>query len=262
MNSSDLEQFAKSMNLMADASGELIRQLRVSSVAAEIKADGSPVTSVDQAAEESIRNIIAKLHPDHGICGEEFSDTAPDSEFVWVIDPIDGTLPFLAGFPVFGTLIALLHHQKPILSTIDMPVTMERWIGGENWPTTLNNNPVRVRSCADISQAMFSTSNPDFYDDSNRPAFEAMRHASQLNVYGGSCMAYAQLATGRVDVAMDVLFDIYDYLPLVPVINGAGGVITDWQGNELNQHSGDKLVASGDRRVHEQALKILQANGH
>ncbi len=191
MKHCDLEQFVKSINLMTDVSGELIRRLRHTNIVPQIKIDASPVTSVDREVESSIREIIAKLHPDHGICGEEFDDTAINSEFIWVIDPIDGTLAFLAGFPVFGTLIVLLHNQKPILGVIDMPVTAERWIGGIDRPTTCNNKPVRVRSCNNINQAMLSASNPDFYDDQTLPALLALKNSSQLNVYGGSCMAYA-----------------------------------------------------------------------
>ncbi len=261
MTSSDLEPFAAGMNRMADASGEFIRKHRLKTFETEIKGDGSPVTTVDQGAEMCIREVITQIFPDHGITGEEFGDNAADNEFVWVIDPIDGTLPFLAGIPVFGTLIALLQDSRPILGMIDMPITHERWIGGADRPTTYNGEPVRVRPCEDISHAMLSTSNPDFYDDDSRPAFEAVKQASRLNIYGGSCMAYAQLASGNIDLGMDVLFDIHDFLPLVPVIKGAGGVISDWQGNELDQHSGDKFVAAGDGRVHEQVLSILSVQG-
>ncbi len=257
MDQKDLEYFAASMNRMADASGQLIREKRYADFQTEIKDDGSPVTSVDQAVELRIRDIITEHHPDHGIVGEEHDDVAPDSEFVWVIDPIDGTLPFLAGFPVFGTLISLMHNEKPVLGVIDMPMTHERWVGGGNLQTLRNGEPVHVRSCDDISDALMSTSNPDFYDDGSAPALARMKQATKLNVYGGSCMAYAQIASGRIDIGMDVQFDIYDFLALVPVIAGAGGVITDWDGNQLNAHSGDRFVAAGDKRVHDQALNIL-----
>ena len=170
------------MNRMADASGELIRSQWLAGFETEIKGDGSPVTSVDQAAERYIREIITELHPDHGIIGEEFDDTSFDSEFVWVIDPIDGTLAFLAGFPVFGTLIALLQNKQPILGTIDMPLTKERWIGGEGRQTSHNGNPVKVRSCADISQAMMSTSNLDYFDAQTEPALRAMNRMSPTRI--------------------------------------------------------------------------------
>ncbi len=132
-------------------------------------------------------------------------------------------------------------------------------MGGEDRQTTRNGNPVKVRSCADISQAMMSTSNPDFYDAQTEPALRAMKQATRLTVYGGSCMAYAQITSGRIDVGMDVQLAVHDFLPVVPVIKGAGGIITDWEGKELHQTSGDKLIIAGDRHVHEQALKLLQA---
>jgi histidinol phosphatase-like enzyme (inositol monophosphatase family) len=257
MDPRELEHFAASMNRMADASGDLIREMRYADFETEIKNDGSPVTSVDQAVETRIREIIAELHPDHGIIGEEHDDVAPDSEFVWVIDPIDGTLPFLAGFPVFGTLISLVHHQNPILGTIDMPMTRERWVGGGDLQTLRNGEPVHVRACDDISTALMSTSNPDFYDKGSAPALARMKQATKLSVYGGSCMAYAQIASGRIDIGMDVQFDIFDFLALVPVIAGAGGVITDWDGMALNVKSGDRFIATGDKCIHDQALKIL-----
>ncbi len=253
----EYSQFIDAAYRMADASGELIRADGQKSFHVEKKGDGSPVTSVDQATEDRIREIITAAYPNHGIIGEEHDDVAPDSEFVWVLDPIDGTLPFLAGIPVFGTLIALLHNNTPVLGVIDMPMTGDRWIGCAGMPTVRNGDPVRTRACASLSDAMMSTSNPDFYDATNVSALEQMQERVNWTVYGGSCMAYAQLASGRIDVGMDVQFDVYDYMALVPVIQGAGGVITDWKGNALDLQSGDRFVAAGDQRVHEQALEIL-----
>jgi histidinol phosphatase-like enzyme (inositol monophosphatase family) len=257
LDAKDLANFAASAVKMADVSGELIRTDRQNAFDIHIKDDGSPVTSVDQDAEMGIRSVINQLHPDHGIVGEEYGPDAVDSEFVWVIDPIDGTMPFLAGFPVFGTLIALLHNATPVLGIIDMPITRERWVGGTNLPTTHNGKPVRTRSCKNLASALMSTSNPDYYDENSLPALKRMQQASRLNVYGGSCMAYGQIASGRIDVGIDVQFDIYDYLPLVPIISGAGGVVTDWNANPLGMNSGDRFIAAGDQRTHAEALNVL-----
>lgn len=255
----DYSQFADAANHMADASGNLIRADGQKSFHVEKKEDGSPVTSVDQAVETHIREIITSTYPDHGIIGEEHEDVAPNSDFVWVLDPIDGTLPFLAGIPVFGTLIALLHQNRPVLGVIDMPMTGDRWIGCEGLPTTRNDTLCHTRPCASLADAMMSTSNPDFYDATNVTALEQMRERTNWIVYGGSCMSYAQIATGRIDVGLDVQFDVYDYMALVPVVQGAGGIITDWNGKSLDLQSGDRFVAAGDQRVHEQALEILTA---
>ncbi len=257
LDEKDLGNFAVSAAKMVDMSGELIRTEQQNVFELDIKADGSPVTSVDKAVEMSIRSIIKELHPDHGILGEEYGPSAAHSEFVWVIDPIDGTLPFLAGFPVFGTLLALLHHGVPVLGVIDMPITRERWVGGTNLPTTHNGKAVRTRSCENLASALLSTSNPDFYDENSLPALKRLQQATRLNIYGGSCMAYGQIASGRIDVGIDVQFDVHDYLPLVPIISGAGGVISDWNANALDLNSGDRLIAAGDQRTHAEALKIL-----
>ncbi len=259
MKPQDYLLFAASADKMLNASSELIREIGRKPFSTEIKGDGSPVTSVDQALEDCIREIIAENHPDHGIMGEEREDTHADAELVWTIDPIDGTLPFLAGFPVFGTLLGLLHNGVPVLGVIDLPMTRERWIGWQGAATTRNGEEVHTRPCLELCDAMMSTSNPDFYSDHDRPYLDTMREATKLNVYGGSCTAYAQIASGRIDIGFDVGFDIHDYLPLVPVIEGAGGIVTDWQGNRLTKTSGDRLVACGDRRLHEKALQIFSS---
>ena len=215
MNASELKRFAECGLRAVDVSGDLIREYTCKPFHVEVKGDGSPVTSVDQAVEDQMRQIIAAEHPDHGILGEERKAFAPDSEFVWVIDPIDGTLAFLAGIPVFGTLLALLHNGVPVLGIIDMPMTAERWIGAEGLQTTRNGKPVRSRPCADLSMALMSTSNPDYYDRTNAPALEWLKKATRCAVYGGSCMFYARIASGRVDICIEVQFQIYDYLALI-----------------------------------------------
>jgi inositol-phosphate phosphatase / L-galactose 1-phosphate phosphatase / histidinol-phosphatase len=257
MNKSHIASFTSSAELMAAAAGKLIREAAEHPFENELKGDGSPVTDVDKATEACIRAIIADRHPDHGIIGEEGEPVSPDAEFVWVIDPIDGTLPFIAGIPVFGTLIALMHDNTPLLGVVDMPMTGERWLGRQGMETLRNGVPVRTRACRDLSAALMSTSNQDYYGPDNIDVLTRMKAATRLAVYGGSCMSYAQLATGRIDVSFDVRFGIHDYLALATVIQGAGGIITDWNGEALNLHSGDRILAAGDQRVHEQALSII-----
>jgi fructose-1,6-bisphosphatase/inositol monophosphatase family enzyme len=235
-----IEDLAGFAGRLADASGPLIRDAHRDGFAAEAKGDGSPVTDVDRAVEDRLRAMIAAAHPSHG-----------------VVDPIDGTLPFLAGIPVFGTLIALIEDGAPLIGIIDMPATRERWIGCEGMATTRNGEPVNVRACEVLSAALLSTSNPDFYGEADIPALQRLKAATRWTVYGGSCMSYAQIASGRIDIGIDVAFDPFDYLALVPVIRGAGGVITDWDGNPLTLESGDRLIAAGDSRTHAQALAIL-----
>jgi histidinol phosphatase-like enzyme (inositol monophosphatase family) len=252
-----MNEFLTFAGRLADASGAMIRKAMGRAVTGQAKGDGSPVTAIDQGVEDRIREMIAEAYPEHGIVGEERGATSRDSEFVWVLDPIDGTLPFLAGIPVFGTLIALLSGAVPVLGVIDMPATHERWIGCEGMATTRNGEPVSVRTCGDLSSALLSTSNPDFYGEADYPALQRLKAAARWTVYGGSCMSYAQIASGRIDIGIDVAFDPFDYLALVPVIRGAGGVITDWDGDPLTLESGDRLIAAGDSRTHAQALAIL-----
>jgi histidinol phosphatase-like enzyme (inositol monophosphatase family) len=257
VNASDLSRFVECGVRAVDVSGALIREYNRKPFQIEVKGDGSPVTSVDQAVEDQMREIISVEHPDHGILGEERKAIAPDSEFVWVIDPIDGTLPFLAGIPVFGTLLALLHNGIPLLGIIDMPMTAERWIGADGRQTTRNGRPVHTRGCEQLSMALMSTSNPDYYDCTNVPALERLKQATRFAVYGGSCMFYAQIASGRVDICIDVGIMAWDYMALIPVVQGAGGVFTDWDGRAAGLHTGSQYIAAGDPRIHEQALKVL-----
>ena len=255
-----LDYFVRSAQDMADAAGAYIRQANLSPFSCEIKSDGSPVTDVDKKTEDIIRKIILNRHPQHGISGEERKAHNPDADYVWVIDPIDGTLAFLAGIPVYGTLIALLKHGEPILGIVDMTSTGERWVGQQGKPTLKDGAIVKVSHCNVLSNALLSTSNPDYYNDNDYGSFEKMKFAVRQTVYGGSCMAYAQIATGRVDIGIDAAFDIHDYLPLVPVIEGAGGCICDWNGKSLTQNSGiTNILACANSGLQRQALEICQS---
>ena len=176
----DLRGFAERM---AEASRGLIRKAARGPVQSQTKGDGSPVTAIDQGVEDRLREMIAEAYPDHGIVGEERGASAPERELVWVLDPIDGTLPFMAGLPVYGTLIALLRDRVPIIGVIEMPATGERWVGCRGRPTTRNGQPVRARPCAALADALLSTSNPDFWDEGDAPALARLRSATRWAVY-------------------------------------------------------------------------------
>ena len=243
---------------LADASGTVIRRYFRTPIAVDDKADSSPVTIADREVEQTLRALITLAYPEHGIYGEEFGQTQCDAEYVWVIDPIDGTKSFITGKPLFGTLIALLQHGKPILGVLDQPILRERWIGGQNLPTTLNNAAVKVRACADLSQAiLYATSPHMFVKPEYVQGFANVRDAIKIPIYGGDCYAYALLATGFVDIVVEASLSPYDYCALVPIVENAGGIITDWQGQPLGLHSNGCVVAAGDARVHAQALEKL-----
>ena len=213
---------------MAEASGEVIRDYFRAPLEIVTKDDASPVTAADREAEAAIRKIIEGAHPDHGIIGEEFGAARADAEFVWVLDPIDGTRSFIVGKPLFGTLIALLHDRAPILGIIDQPVTGERWVGVAGRPTTLNGAPVRTRACPDLSAAALFTSGPERFEGAEVAAFERLRDAVGMTQYSADCYATALLATGCVDLVIESGLKVYDYVALVPVVLGAGGRITEW----------------------------------
>ncbi len=246
---------------LADTSRTLIRQAVCCPVRRDSKSDGSPVTATDRAVENRLRELIEDSYPGHGVVGEEYGESSSDRELIWVLDPIDGTLAFMAGIPVYGTLIALLENRAPVLGIIDMPATGERWIGCHGEATTCNGEPVCARRCEDLSAALLSTSNPDFFSASDLPVLERLKAATAWAVYGGSCMAYAQIASGRIDIGIDVAFEPFDYLALAPVVEGAGGIVSDWAGESLTLDSGDRFIAACSPQLHRQALKVLNGRG-
>jgi inositol-phosphate phosphatase / L-galactose 1-phosphate phosphatase / histidinol-phosphatase len=227
--------------------------------AVTIKADRSMVTALDQAIEQRLRALIEARFPEHGIYGEEEGHVRLDAAFVWVLDPIDGTAPFIAGVPVFGSLIALLHRGQSILGVMDFPVTQDRWVGAIGRPTLHNGQVVRSKACEQLSDALLSASNPDFFAPDELPAFESLRSRTRWRIYGGCCLSYGLLASGRTDVAIDAKLKLYDYAPFIPVIEGAGGVITDWLGQPLSlTNQSPRILCAGDPRRHAEALALVQ----
>ena len=235
----------------------MVRRYFRSGVSVIDKPDSSPVTIADREAEAEMRRLILAAHPDHGIIGEEHGSERADAEWVWALDPIDGTKSFVTGRPLFGMLIALCHHGVPVLGVIDHPALGERWIGAAGHPTALNGRKVEVRACPGLHQAALFASSPHQFVGAAFDAFEAVRRRAKLVQYGSDCYHYALVASGFGEIAIEAGLGPHDYLALVPVIEGAGGVITDWAGKPLAIGSGDKVVAAGDVRVHAAALDLL-----
>jgi len=254
-----LREFLEFAHALAEASGTLIRDAFRQPHSVEVKDDASPVTQADKALESRLREQISARYPQHGILGEEYDDTQMSAELVWVIDPIDGTKQFAAGLPTFATLIALARDGKPILGIIDQPVTSERWVGVAGSCTTFNGNSVQTRPCKRLSDAVLATSAPDYFDSKAAPAYRRLHEATRWSLYGAGCHAYGQMAAGRIDIGIETEHSAYDYCALVPIIDGAGGAITDWQGNALTIHSGDRFIAAGDPRIHRQALDLIES---
>lgn len=242
---------------LADAAGAVIRRYFRTPVTVDDKADQSPVTIADREAEAVIRAMLAEMRPEDGIYGEEHGVERPDAEFVWVIDPIDGTKSFIAGRPIFGTLIALLHRGRPVLGVIDQPILGDRWVGAAGRPTRFNGAPAAVRPCPRLGRATLSTTSPDLFAGMDRAAFDRVRAASRITLYGGDAYSYGLLASGFLDLVVEADLKLYDFAALVPVVEGAGGLMTDWHGRPLHQDSDGRVVAAGDRHTHAEALALL-----
>jgi inositol-phosphate phosphatase / L-galactose 1-phosphate phosphatase / histidinol-phosphatase len=251
-------QFIEQANHFADISRAIIREEIYRPREVEVKSDATPVTPVDQKVERALRAVIEKGFPGHGIVGEEYGDINQDADYVWVLDPIDGTMAFVAGLPTFATLIALTWHGTPILGVMDSPITGERWIGIDGVGTTLNGQAIQPRPCKTLGQAFAQTSSPLYFtSEADLEAYNQIKNAVQFLIFGGGCHAFGRVAHGYIDLAFETAHDIHDYLALVPIITNAGGFIYDWEGNPLTLSSGPKFVASGDQEVHSLALNIL-----
>lgn len=255
MNATD---FVGQANHFADISRAIIRQEINRPRDVTVKSDATPVTPVDQQVELALRAAIKEAFPQHGIIGEEYDNVNSESDYIWILDPIDGTMSFVAGLPTFATLIALTWRGTPILGVMDSPFTMERWVGVDEVGTTLNGKAIQSRSCKTLENAFAQTSSPLYFTtDIDIAAYDQMVSAVEFLIFGGGCQAFGRVAQGYIDVAFETAHDIHDYLALVPIISNSGGVISDWQGKPLTLSSGTQFVASGDQEVHRQAIKIL-----
>jgi len=233
---------------LADAARAAILPHYRTGLASERKADASPVTLADRAAEEAMRRILKAECPRDALHGEEFGAENGTSGRTWVLDPIDGTTSFLIGRPIFGTLIALVVEGWPVLGVIDQPVLGERWIGATGQPTLLNGQPVRTRPCRELSDATLATTGPHYFNDHDGEHFMglAAKTDHRRMVMGGDCYNYALLASGHVDIVCEANLKLHDYAALVPVVEGAGGTMCDWNGEPLHAASSGHVLALGD----------------
>ena len=254
---SGLDAYLALASELADAAGAAIRPYFRTKLAVDDKADLSPVTAADRAAEAAMRRLINARFPDHGIFGEEYGRERDNAEFVWVLDPIDGTKSFISGVPLFGTLVALMQAGKPILGIIDQPISRERWIGAIGSPTTHNGNPIRCRTCPSLSSATIFATTPDMFKGADADAFARAAGAAKLVRFGADCYAYGLVALGFADLVIEASLQAYDFGPMGPVVEGAGGIVTDWQGAPLGIRSDGRVVIAGDRRAHAEALALL-----
>jgi inositol-phosphate phosphatase/L-galactose 1-phosphate phosphatase/histidinol-phosphatase len=272
-DSSELAELASFANTLADAARlEILPYWRSprNNLGQEIKHESnrsefqsaSPVTLADRAAERAMRELIEERYPNHGIYGEEYGVVRSDADFVWVIDPIDGSRSFITGKPLFGTLVSCLYKGKPVIGIIDQCVLDERWVGIAGQQTTLNGVSICTDGVSTLKDAEMYSTSPDMFRDEDWTKFTAMKNAVRTLHYGADCYAYALVATGHADVVVEADLGLYDYCSLVPVLEGAGGVISDWEGRELtlqnHENSKGRVVACASKDLLEESLQILQ----
>ena len=227
------DEFVKFANFLADESSIIITKYFRTKINIENKEDSSPVTIADQNTELKIRELISSKYPSHGILGEEYEHINTKAEFVWVIDPIDGTRSFIAGHKDFGTLISLLHNNEPVLGIINCPAHNERWLGIKDHQTTCNEIKVNTSSKEKIEDSYLFTSGQFFYEPFLKKGFEKIKEQSKYFRYGGDCYMYGMLASGLIDIVIEDSLKVHDYMALVNVIEGAGGKITDKFGKNV-----------------------------
>ncbi len=253
--------FASFVDQLASASGERILPFFRTTLAIENKKTGGfdPVTVADRAAEEAMRALIRKNFPEHGILGEEYGSERTDAEYVWVLDPIDGTKSFISGMVAWGTLIGLMRFGEPVFGTMHQPFTREHFSGdggAAHYRGPGGNRDLRVRACPALSDAVLFTTSPLLMNTKDRAAFGRVEQVVKLSRYGGDCYAYCMLAAGHIDLIIETEINPHDIVPLMPIVAGAGGVVTTWEGGPAQ--NGGRIVAAGDKRVHAAALEMLK----
>jgi myo-inositol-1(or 4)-monophosphatase len=255
--------FAAFVDELATVSGEVIRPFFRTTLGVENKARGGafdPVTEADRAAEQAMRTLIRKNFPKHGIIGEEFGSDRPESSYVWVLDPIDGTKSFISGTPAWGTLIGLLKDGQPVYGMMHQPFIGERFTGdgaSARYRGPVGERRLSVRTCASVGEASLFTTSPLLMNNKERDLFEKVQNKARLTRFGGDCYSFCMVAAGFIDLVIEAGLKPYDIVALIPIIEGAGGIITDWTGGPAT--NGGRIIAAGDKRVHAEALALLKS---
>jgi myo-inositol-1(or 4)-monophosphatase len=253
--------FAAFVDELADVSGDAIRPYFRTSLSIDDKGGArgfDPVTAADRAAEAAMRAVIRRNFPGHGVVGEEFGEERPDAEYVWVLDPIDGTKSFISGMPAWGTLIALMRSGSPVYGMMHQPFIGERFYGDgskSRYRGRSGERALTARPCAGLADAVLYTTSPLLMDEPDRALFGKVEKSVKLSRYGGDCYAYCMVAAGHIDLVIETGIKPYDIAALIPIIHGAGGIVTTWEGEPAA--NGGRIIAAGDKRVHAQAMKLL-----
>ena len=257
----ELSQYSAFAAHLADLARPIAKRYFRSDLTITTKPDATPVTLADMEIETCIRDEIARVYPTHGVLGEEHDDTNLDAEWVWVIDPIDGTKAFTCGKPQFGTLVALMHQGEPVIGVVDQPITDERWMGVRGLGATFNGKPMRARQqVKPLSDTIVLTTTPDLFDaPADARAFARLKAACKGVYYGGDCYNYALLAAGHVDLVIERGLKTVDFAALVNPIVEAGGVACDWAGRSLTIASDGTIVAAANRALADEVLAVLAA---
>lgn len=254
------QEFLKFANYLADEAAAIARKYFRGSLIIDSKDNSTPVTIADREIELKLRELINQNYPEHSIIGEEYGDKQSISQYCWVLDPIDGTIAFSTGKPTFTTLVALIKDDKPILSVISQPVSGERFIGDGNI-ASLNNEYIKTSSTNTLKDVRLNATTPYmFVSDFEKNVFDMVRKSVKLTSFSGDAYAYGLLAAGYIDVIMEADLQYYDVAALVPVVEGAGGVITDWQGMPLAHDFNGQCLASANQELHRQVLEIINSS--
>ena len=259
MDHSELADVAKFAEELADLARQTAQQYFRTRLQVSVKSDRSPVTQADQEIERQIRHAISERYPNHAFFGEESGGAMLDGP-TWVVDPIDGTKSFICGVPLFGSLIAFLSNRRPVLGILEMPALGERWVGYVG-RTVLNGREAHVSDCKTLAEARLFATSPDMFVGKFADAFRDLSKQVGLRRFGTDCYAYGLLASGHCDLVVESGLKPYDVMALIPVIENAGGVVSDWRGQPIDTGFSGQIIAASTRELHEQALTCLARHG-